>query len=108
MLGLRSWCSLEIVISYFRYDPNGSQKGLKASDLLQDLNETVMNAWNLEDTKHVLSELQGMLYSNYFSVLSSKRSTHITRELFRKNLLLRNNLHIWKKRNQMSFSVNPF
>ena len=49
------------------------------SDLLRELNETVMNAWNSWDTKHMLSKLQGTMYSHYWSVLSSKGSNSYDR-----------------------------
>ena len=74
MLDIGAWWSLETAVNDLRYDPNWSQRGLKTSDLLRELNETVMNAWHSWDTKHVLSKLQGTLFSNYWSVLSSKGS----------------------------------
>ena len=74
MLDLGAWWSLETAISDLRYDPNWIQRGLKTPDILRELNETVTNAWNSWDTKQVLSKLQGTLYSNYYSVSSSKGS----------------------------------
>ena len=62
-----SW-SLETAVNDLHYDQDWSQRGLKTSHLLGDLNETVMNAWISWDTEHVLSKLQGTLCSNYCSM----------------------------------------
>ena len=72
MLDLGAWWSLETAVNELHYDPAWNQRTERPSELLRDLNETVLKTWTSWSTSEILAKLQSTLIQNYWSTLKAK------------------------------------
>ena len=72
MLDLGAWWSLETAVNESRYEDSWIERDGRPSDILRELNETVIQVWHSWNTSEMLTKLQNTLQANYWSVLTEQ------------------------------------
>ena len=63
---------MEIAFNESRYDPAWNQRIERPSELIRDLNETLLKTSTSRSTSEIFAKLQSTLIQNYWSILKAK------------------------------------